>query len=659
MGRRHFRRFRGRVDAVKRAAPLLTCALLALALTLAAAAQTYRGPQPVPYGPPVPPPVDIAYPGIIRLHVDLTGVTHRVFKIREEIPVDGKKLALLYPQWIPGNHSPTGPIAKIAGLEVVSGGHRISWFRDPVNVFAFWVQPPAGAKSITVQFQYLASQRPNEGRIQFDHNLVDFTWHDALLYPAGYFSRDIEFAPSLRLPLGWQYATALQTAIRSGQEIQFANVPLNTLVDSPVYAGVNFKRLDLSAGPRDIVHLDVFADSPAELKITPQELQWHKNLVVQALRLFGAVHYRHYDFLLSLSGTIGFQGLEHHQSSEDGTWGKYFTDWAGGVTESDLLSHEYTHSWNGKFRRPAALWTPNFNGPMRDRLLWVYEGLTQYWGYVLAARSGLRTLPATRDLIAAIYANQAISPGRDWRPLRDTTNQPTISQRRPVSWVSWQRDEDYYMEGLLIWLNADAKIRQLSHGRKSLDDFAKLFYGQHNGSYVTRTYTFQDLVQAMNQVQPYHWAQFFRTRVDQIQPQPPMAGITLGGYRVVYDDHLSGWMKHPQMFGAANFATSLGLRIAKDGSLTEVWWGSPAFKAGIALGMRLVAVNGQSYSPKRLTQAILAAEPPNAPPLTLLFRRGQHYQTATISYHGGLRVPHLERVPGTPDRLDAILAPVS
>ncbi|MGH9507274.1 MAG: M61 family metallopeptidase [Terriglobales bacterium] len=643
---------------MKRPASLCSCLLLVLALTVAAAAQTYRGPQPVPYGPPIPPPVDTAYPGVIQLQVNITDVTDRVYKIREQIPVSGRTMALLYPQWIPGNHSPTGPISKIAGLEVLANGQRIPWLRDPVNVYAFWVHPPAGAQTITVKFEYLASQQPDEGRIQFDHNLVDFTWNDALLYPAGYFSRDIEVAPSLRLPAGWKYATALSTASRNGANVHFADVPLNTLVDSPLYAGVNFERLNLSDGPGDIVHLDVFADTPAELKITPQELQWHKNLVVQARRLFGAVHYRHYDFLLTLSSSIGFQGLEHHQSSEDGTWGKYFTDWAAGVTESDLLSHEYTHSWNGKFRRPAALWTPNFNVPMRDRLLWVYEGLTQYWGYVLAARSGLRTVPATRDLIAAIYANQAISPGRDWRPLRDTTNQPTISQRRPVSWVSWQRDEDYYMEGLLIWLNADAKLRQLSHGQKSLDDFAKLFYGQHNGSFVTRTYDFQDLVRAMNQVQPYDWAHFFRTRVDEIQRQPPIGGITLGGYRVVYNDHRSGWMRHKQRFGGDNFATSLGLRVGKGGNLTEVWWDSPAFRAGITLGMRIVAVNGHAYSPERLSRAIVAAEPGSAGPITLLLMRGDRYHSVQITYHGGLRIPHLERVPGMPDRLDAILAPV-
>ncbi len=636
--------------------PICACAVLALAL--AAAAQQYQGPQPAPMPPAIAPPVDTPYPGVIALHVDITDVAHRVYHIVERIPVTGRRLTLLYPQWIPGAHSPTGPIAKLAGIGFSAQGRPLKWLRDPVNVFAFWVQPPAGARFITAKFQYLASQRPAEGRVQFDHNIADMSWHDALLYPAGHFSRDIQFAPSLTLPPGWKYATALRTAYRHGQDIHFADVPLNTLVDSPVYAGVHSKRVNLSYGPHDIVHLNVFADTAAELKITPQELRWHRDLVIQAYRLFGAVHYHHYDFLLTVSDTIGFQGLEHHQCSEDGSWAKYFTDWKSGVTESDLLAHEYTHSWNGKFRRPAALWTPNFNVPMQDQLLWVYEGLTQYWGYVLAARSGLRTDAITRDLIAQIAANQSMSPWHDWRPLLDTTNQPTISQRRPVSWVSWQGDEDYYMQGLLIWLNADAKIRQLSHGRKSLDDFAKLFYGRHNGSFITRTYTFNDLVQAMKKVQPYHWGRFFRKRVDEIQARPPLQGIVLGGYRLVYNDHLSRWMKRPQIFGGGNFSTSLGLRAAPNGELTEVWWGSPAFHAGLTLGMRLVAVNGHAFSVQNLMHAIVAAEPASAPPITLLLRRGDRFHTVQIAYHQGLRVPHLERVAGAPDRLDAILAPV-
>jgi predicted metalloprotease with PDZ domain len=276
--------------------------------------------------------------------------------------------------------------------------------------------------------------------------------------------------------------------------------PLNTLVDSPLYGGVNYKRIDLSPTPTDIVHLDVFADSPEDLNITPEQLELHKRLVAEADKLYGSHHYDHYDFLLLLSDNVGGVGLEHHQSSEDGHPANYFTDWSGGVGGRDLLGHEYTHSWDGKFRRPADLWTPNFNVPMRDDLLWVYEGMTQYFGNVLTARAGMRTPEETRDGFARVAAGFEISPSRDWRPLVDTTNQPTVSQRRPVTWASWQRPEDYYTEGELIWLDADTKIRELTDGKKSLDDFAKLFYGVDNGSYVTFTYRFDDVVKALNTV---------------------------------------------------------------------------------------------------------------------------------------------------------------
>jgi predicted metalloprotease with PDZ domain len=359
-----------------------------------------------------------------------------------------------------------------------------------------------------------------------------------------------------------------------------------------------------------------------------------------------------------LTDVVGGQGLEHHQSSEDGTRANYFTDWAAGIRGRDLLAHEYTHSWNGKFRRPNDLWTPNFNVPMRDDLLWVYEGLTQYWGYVLTARSGMRSPEDTRDLMAGIAANFESSPGRDWRPLVDTTNQPTVSERRPVSWVSWTRPEAYYQEGLLIWLDADTKIRELSGGTKSLDDFAKLFYGVHNGSFITDQYDFNDIVKALNQVQPYDWAKFLRERVYELHPQVPENGFTQGGYKLVYNDTPPSWAEHESnpRFGVS-FSTSLGFSIMQDGALSNVDWDSPAFKAGLVPGMNLVAVNGETYAPDNLKQAILTGEKDNTP-INLLMKDRDQIKPVTVDYHGGMRYPHLERVDGTPDRLDAILKPV-
>jgi predicted metalloprotease with PDZ domain len=434
-------------------------------------------PQPDPMPPAIAAPVDKPYAGPVKLMVDLSKNVDRVASVHEDIPVEkgAKELVLLYPQWIPGNHSPTGPISKLGGIVTTVDGARVQWVRDRVNVYAFHVPLTAGAKSVGLDFQYLSPIKRTEGRIEISNEIADLAWNEVLMYPAGFFSRDIPFDVTLKLPDGWKYATALETASADGATVTFKQTPLNTLVDSPLYAGMNYKRIDLSPTPTDIVHLNVFADAPENLNITPEELQLHKNLAAEADKLYGSHHYDHYDFLLLLSDKVGGIGLEHHQSSEDGMGPKYFTDWSSGVGGRDLLGHEYTHSWDGKFRRPADLWTPNFNVPMRDDLLWVYEGMTQYWGNVLTARAGMRTPEETRDVFARVAAGFEMSKGREWRPLVDTTNQPTVSQRTPVSWVSWQRPEDYYTEGELIWLDADTKIRELTNGQKSLDDFAKLF----------------------------------------------------------------------------------------------------------------------------------------------------------------------------------------
>ncbi|MGB7613079.1 MAG: hypothetical protein WBL56_11040 [Candidatus Acidiferrum sp.] len=613
-------------------------------------------PEPAPLPPPIQTPLDTPYPGTIDLSVSVNDVAHRVLDVHETIPVQPGELTLLYPQWIPGNHSPTGPISELAGLEVSADGKPIPWLRDRVNLYAFHIDVPSGVQNIDVKFQYLTPLKEDQGRISFSSNFIDLSWNTVVLYPAGHFSRDIHFAPSITLPEGWHFASALEVRSQKANLVEFKDTTLNTLVDSPLYAGVNFRREDLSTSPDNRVFLDVFADSPNELNATPEELQVHRNLVEQAAKLFASHHYDHYDFLFSLSDIVGGEGLEHHQSSEDGTKANYFTDWAAGVMNRDLLAHEYTHSWNGKFRRPADLWTPNFNVPMQDDLLWVYEGLTQYYGYVLTARSGMRSIVDTRDLLALTAADFEVSRGRDWRPLLDTTNQPVVSQRRPVTWVSWLRSEDYYREGLLIWLDADTKIRELSGGKKSLDDFARLFFGIDNGSYVTQTYTFDDLVAALKQVQPYDWAAFLHKRVDELSPQVPEEGITQGGYRLTFSDTAPGWLKHGEgPYSRVNFATSLGFAVKPTGELGNVWWGSPAFKAGMTPDMSIAAVNGQAFSLDVLRTAVVDAEK-NALPIKFLVKRGDEYQTLGINYNGGLRYPALTRVEGVPDRLDEILA---
>lgn len=622
-------------------------------------------PQPVPMPPPIVAPVDKPYVGPIDLSVDLTNIEDRVEKVHEDIPVKpgAKEMVLLYPQWIPGDHEPSGPIESLGGIVTTVNGKRVQWVRDRVNVYAFHVPLTAGAKTVGLDFDYLSPIKPSAGRIEISDAIADLEWNEVVMYPTGYFSRDLPVDTTLKLPNGWKYATALETTSDQGRTINFKQTTLNTLVDSPLYAGLYFKRVDLSPTSTDIVHLDLFADTADDLKMTPEELEEHEKLVSEADKLYASHHYKRYDFLLLMSNKVGGIGLEHHQSSEDGQPANYLTDWPNGVLERDLLAHEYTHSWNGKFRRPADLWTPNFNVPMRDNLLWVYEGMTEYWGNVLTARAGMRTPEQTRDILARIAANYAISPGRDWRPLVDTTNQPIISQRRPVSWVSYQRPEDYYMGGMLIWLDADTKIRELTNSKKSLDDFCKKFLGIYNGSMATYQYTLTDVVKDLNEVAPYDWRSFFQKRVYDLHPPVPMNGFTQGGYKLVYTDKPTEWLsKELQKLGFADFSTSVGFAIGSHhghgpaGMISNVWWGSPAFKAGVTPNMELVSVNGTAYDPKVLTDAILTAEK-DKKPLQLQFREGKRYKTIAVPYYEGMRYPSLQRVDGTPDRLDAIFAP--
>jgi len=646
----------------------IACLAIASSLVFASCAlaqeQPQPQPQPVPMPPPIPQPLDKPYVGPVKLDVNITNLTDRVEHVHEVIPVvpGAKQMILLYPQWLPGDHEPDGPIKMLGGIITTVDGQRVQWVRDRVHMYAFHIPLTPGAKTVGVDFDYLSPIKPSAGRIEMDQNLADLEWNEVLMYPAGYFSRDIPFDVTLHLPDGWKYATALETASDHGSTVKFQQTPLNTLVDSPLYAGRYYARFDLSPTKTDMVHLNIFADKPEDLKMTPEELQLHKNLTLQEDKLYGSHHYKHYDFLLLLSNKVGGVGLEHHQSSEDGLGEDYLTDWKDGVLERDLLAHESTHSWNGKFRRPNDLWTPNFNVPMRDNLLWVYEGMTQYWGNVLTARAGMRTPEQTRDIFARVAAGFEASKGRDWRPLVDTTNQPIISQRTPVSWVSWQRPEDYYTEGELIWLSVDTKIRQLTDDKKSLDDFCKKFLGVYNGSMITDQYDFQDIVNDLNAVAPYDWAKFLRTRIYDLHPQVPEGGITRGGCKLVYNDTPIEWEQTEfAKYGFADFSTSLGLSVgAPHGGgaamIGNVWWGSPAFKAGLVPDTQLVSVNGEAYTAKGLREAILAAEKDHKP-IEIQYRRGKDYKTVSIPYYGGLRIPHLERVDGKTDYLDQILAP--
>ncbi|WP_449429686.1 M61 family metallopeptidase [Rhodanobacter umsongensis] len=607
----------------------------------------------------VPPPQDTPYPGTVAIHVDASDTLQGIFRVHETIPVKAGALTLLYPQWIPGDHSPSGPIAMLAGLRLSANGRPIAWKRDKYNVYAFHLDVPAGVSSLDVSFQYLSGRTDSEG-FEITDRMMDMEWSKVSLYPAGHFSRGITFATSLTLAHGWQLGTALETASQSGDTTTFKPVTFNNLVDSPVYAGRYFKRVDLNPGGKVPVHLDIVADAPKYLEMTPGQLNVHRALVTQATTLFGSHHYDHYDFLFSLSDQLGGNGTEHHQSSEDGMGADYFTAWADNAPDRDLLAHEYTHSWNGKFRRPADLWTPNFNVPMGDSLLWVYEGQTQYWGFVLTARSGMWTPQQFRDALAMVAANYDRNrPGFEWRTLEDTTNDPTAAHRSGLPYRSWQMSEDYYSGGQMMWLDVDAKLRALTHDRKSLDDFARAFFGVDNGSYVTRTYTFDDVVAALDGVAPYDWASFLHARVDALDP-PLQNGIAATGWKLVYTDQESAYEKQynsrPEPSRHLyNFAWSIGLTMNDRNQVNDVRWNGPAFKAGVSTGATLVAVNGQDYSSGVLKDAIAAAKDSKAP-IQLLLKYQGGYRTVPVDYHGGLQYPHLVRVEGAPDYLSEIIA---
>jgi len=624
-------------------------------------AQAAPPPQPVPLPPPVAAPQDKPFPGEITLAVDATDLDRHVFRMHETIPVPpGGPLTLILPKWLPGNHGPTEPVPDFAGLVVRAGGKTLAWTRDTVDMAAFHIDVPAGTPSVEAEFQFLSAVDSHDGRVVMTPNMVEVEWRPEILFPAGYFQRDIPVRASVALPAGWQYGTALDTAHATGGHVEFKPVPLETLLDSPLLAGRYFSRIDLDPGAQVPVHLDITADAPEDLVIKPADLAAHRALVQQAYLNYASHHYDHYDFLLSLSDDMGGIGLEHQRSSEDGVGRDYFTDLDKSAAERDLLPHEYTHSWNGKFRRPADLWSPDEHVvPERDSLLWVYEGQTEYWGQVLAARSGLQTAQQARDLLAIeAAALDAATPGRTWRNLQDTTNDPIISWHKPSAWRGWSRFGDYYPEGTLLWLDADTLIREKTNNAKSLTDFARAFFGVDNGAWGTETYSFDDLVAALNAVYPYDWAGFLRARLDGHGPGAPLDGLTRGGWKLVYTGEASALEKAAGGRRGEDFTYSLGLTLGGEGAIREVRWGGPAYAAGLASGVKLVAVNGLALDgPGTLKDALRAAAHDTAP-ITLLVRDGNHYRDIKIDYHGGLRYPHLERMAGTPDRLADILAPL-
>jgi len=608
-------------------------------------------------GSPLPAPVDQNYPGTLVLKVDASDTVQNIFRVKESIPAKPGKMTLLYPQWVPANHGPSSPINQFAGLKISANGKPVTWHRDNVNVFAFHVEVPAGTRTLDLEYQFLSPTEANQGRTTMTPEILGIQWHAVTMYPAGYYTRRIPIQATVTVPQGWQYGSALELDERKGDDLVFKTTDLETFVDSPLFAGHYFKRYDLDPGAKIPVHMNVVADTAEAVEAKPEQLELHRNLIKQAYKLFQSQHYKHYDFLFALSDEFGGVGREHHQSSENGVKLDYFTDWNKAESMRGLLPHEFTHSWDGKFRRPAGQDVPDFNTPLQNDLLWVYEGQTQFWGQVLSARSGLQKSASVRDQIAVNAARYSSIAGREWRTVQDTTYDPIINSRRPLGWSSYQRSEDYYNEGALIWLDVDTKLREMSGDKLSLDDFARKFYGVKDGMNTALHYTFDDVVKTLNSIQPYDWASFLHTRVEELGPAP-LDGLARAGWKLVFTDKQTEYLKSVEdRSKSADFIYSLGFNVGSEGKIESIQWDGAGFKAGLSGNTTLLAVNGRAYKPELLRAAVTAAKD-SKKPIDLLVKHGQQYRTVSLAYYGGLRYPRLERIEGTKDRLEILLSPL-
>jgi predicted metalloprotease with PDZ domain len=612
----------------------------------------------------------IAFAQAIQLHVDLTDAPRNIYHAHLRIPAKPGAMTLVFPKWIPGNHRPSGPIGALTGIKMQALGQQgmgqpLVWERDPLDMYAFHVTVPAGADELQVSLDAITTQdSAGASGPAASSNLLDLNWNAVVLYPQGAKSDAVEFAPSVTLPSNWKFGTALTVARAAGDQVEFAPTSLTRLIDSPLIAGLFYRRIELSKPGETPMHvMDLVADSETELAMKPQDLAAYQKLVAETGALFGARHYRQYHFLYTLSDVVGGHGLEHHESNDSVAAGRTLLDDDLHLVYADLVPHEFTHSWNGKYRRPAGLATPNYQEPMVGDLLWVYEGLTQYLGTLLAERSGLWTPEQYREALALTAAELDHRTGRNWRPLEDTARSVQILRMMGPQWMSWRRGLDYYPEGQLIWLEVDATIRQRTHGQRSLNDFCRSFHGGESGPPKVVPYTFDDIVRALNQVAPgdakFDWATLLRERVGATTTHAPLGGIERGGWKLVYNDQPNALTQAGEKLGkSSDFSYSLGFQVGEDGEFVDVIVGSPAHAAGLGPGMKLIGVNGRKYSPPVMHAALKAAQA-SPEPIELLVENAQYINTYSVVYHGGDQNPHLERVSDQPDLLSDILKPLT
>ena len=597
----------------------------------------------------------------IRVHVDLVDAPRNIYHAHLQIPAHAGEMRLVFPKWIPGNHRPSGPIGALTGIHMEAAGHSLAWQRDNIDMYEFHVNVPAGVDTLDVSLDAITTLDSAGGSgPAASSNILDLNWNAVLLYPQGAKSDDVSFTPSVTLPAGWKFGTALPVERSNGDEVEFAPASLTTLIDSPLIAGAHYRRIELTKPGDTPVHvMDLVADAEPDLAMTSKDVAAYQKLVAETGALFGARHYLQYHFLLTLSDQVGGHGLEHHESNDSVEAERALLDPDQHMLYADLVPHEFTHSWNGKYRRPAGLATANYQEPMIGDLLWVYEGLTQYLGTVLAARSGLWTDEQYREALAGTAAALDHRAGRAWRPLEDTARSVQTLRMMGSQWQNWRRGLDYYPEGELIWLEVDAIIRQQTHGQGSLNDFCRKFHGGESGAPKVVSYTFDDVVHGLNEIAPYDWAGLLRERVAATSTHAPLGGIERGGWKLVYNDK-------PNLFIAAeeklakfgDFAYSLGFIAGEDGKLDDVIVGSPAYRSGLGPGMKLVAVNGRKWSAPVLRAALKAAQG-NGQPIELLVENAQFFKTYSVAYQDGEKNPHLERVSEQPDILGDILKPLT
>jgi predicted metalloprotease with PDZ domain len=597
----------------------------------------------------------------IRLHVGLTDAPRNLYHAQLQIPAHAGEMSLVFPKWIPGNHRPSGPIGALTGIHMEAAGHALSWQRDAVEMYEFHVSVPAGVDTLSVTLDAITSQdSAGGGGPAASSNILDLNWNAVVLYPKGANSDNVSFMPSVTLPAGWKFGTALAVARITGDDVEFTPVSLTTLIDSPLIAGVHYRKIDLTKPEETPLHvMDLVADAETDLAMKPEDVAAYQKLVAESGALFGARHYLQYHFLLTLSGQVGGHGLEHHESNDSVASERELIDPDLHMLNAGLVPHEFAHSWNGKYRRPAGLATSNYQEPMIGDLLWVYEGLTVYLGNLLTARSGLWTDEQYREALAGTAAALDHRSGRTWRPLEDTARSVQTLRMMGSQWQSWRRGLDYYPEGELIWLEVDSIIRQQSHGQRSLDDFCRRFHGGESGPAKVVPYTFDDVVHALNEVAPYDWAALLRERVAATSTHAPLGGIERGGWKLVYNDKPNLLTQAEEKLDKfADFSYSLGFFVGEDGKIGDVVVGSPAYQSGLGPGMKLVAVNGRKWSPPVLRAALKAAQGGDQP-IELLIENAQFFRAYSVVYHDGEKNPHLEHVAEQSDILGDILKPLT